>query len=318
MTAPELTARPLGSDDYDRAARHATAVHPQRPMSAREVGRMVEIFEGLGPCRLLALDVGDRPAGWAAARTDREPADSPLRLHVILPEAPPERLDAAWAMIEDVGRGVAGARLGRADIWETDAATLDVLDRRGWERKRLERFFELELGPARERLLALRAEARARAEREGVRLTTANELGGAAVLPALYRINVASGKDVPRSTPPMTIPEDVWTAFMQPPDVLPDRLWVAVVDGQPVGYSFLDFGGAVVETGYTGVLREHRGRGIARALKLETLGQAADLGVEAVQTDNDSENGPIVHLNQMLGYRDIPGMVQLHKPITAP
>jgi len=87
---------------------------------------------------------------------------------------------------------------------------------------------------------------------------------------------------------------------------------------RPVGMSYLDHRAALVTTGYTGVLREARGRGVARLLKLETLVQAADNGVEAVETDNDSENAPILHLNEELGYREITGQVQLHKALRRP
>ena len=72
---------------------------------------------------------------------------------------------------------------------------------------------------------------------------------------------------------------------------------------------------SIVETGYTGVLREHRGKGVARALKLATLEQALELGATAVETDNDSENAPILHLNEELGYREIPGKLEFHRAL---
>jgi hypothetical protein len=46
-----------------------------------------------------------------------------------------------------------------------------------------------------------------------------------------------------------------------------------------------------------------RGRGIARALKCETLMQAIALGVDRVQTGNDGANDPILHINASMGYR---------------
>lgn len=55
------------------------------------------------------------------------------------------------------------------------------------------------------------------------------------------------------------------------------------------------------------------GKGLARALKLETLVQAIDLGVAAVETDNDSENAPILHINEELGYAEMPGKLEFHR-----
>ena len=82
-----------------------------------------------------------------------------------------------------------------------------------------------------------------------------------------------------------------------------------------MGYSYLAYRQSVVETGYTGVLREHRGKGFARALKLETLVQALDLGVTSVDTDNDSENAPILHINQEMGYRLVVPIIELHREV---
>ena len=77
-----------------------------------------------------------------------------------------------------------------------------------------------------------------------------------------------------------------------------NRIWVAVLDGEPIGYSYLAYRPSLVETGFPGVVREHRSKSLARALKLETLFQALDLGVTVVETDNDSENAPILHITR--------------------
>jgi len=58
-----------------------------------------------------------------------------------------------------------------------------------------------------------------------------------------------------------------------------------------------------VVTDWTGMARKARGRGVARALKCETLMQAIALGVDRVRTDNDSTNAPILHINETMGYR---------------
>jgi hypothetical protein len=59
----------------------------------------------------------------------------------------------------------------------------------------------------------------------------------------------------------------------------------------------------VVATDWTGTARKVRGRGVARALKCETLMQAIALGVDRVRTDNDSANAPILYINETMGYR---------------
>ena len=71
----------------------------------------------------------------------------------------------------------------------------------------------------------------------------------------------------------------------------------------------------VVSTDWTGTARKVRGRGVARALKCETLMQAIALGVDRVRTDNDSTNTPILHINETMGYRRRPDMVQYLKEL---
>jgi hypothetical protein len=65
----------------------------------------------------------------------------------------------------------------------------------------------------------------------------------------------------------------------------------------------------VVVTDWTGTARSVRGRGVARALKCETVMQAIALGVDRVRTDNDGQNAPILHINESMGYRRRPDMV---------
>jgi RimJ/RimL family protein N-acetyltransferase len=72
----------------------------------------------------------------------------------------------------------------------------------------------------------------------------------------------------------------------------------------------------LVFTGYTCADPDFRGRGIARAVKLQTLGQAVELGVPTVHTTNDSENAPMLHINEMLGYESRPGFVEHMKRVT--
>lgn len=55
--------------------------------------------------------------------------------------------------------------------------------------------------------------------------------------------------------------------------------------------------------GLTVVTRAHRGKGIARALKLLALQYAQRGGVKAIVTENHLENAPILGLNEALGFR---------------
>jgi mycothiol synthase len=60
-------------------------------------------------------------------------------------------------------------------------------------------------------------------------------------------------------------------------------------------------------TNMTGVLREHRRRGLATALKLMSFRYLRERGFREVRTHNDTANPPILNLNRKMGYRRLPG-----------
>ena len=62
---------------------------------------------------------------------------------------------------------------------------------------------------------------------------------------------------------------------------------------------------------FTGVLHEYRGRGLAQALKLQTILLARKEGMLSIRTNNDSENTPILTVNRKLGYLPEPGFYTL-------
>jgi GNAT superfamily N-acetyltransferase len=315
-TSSHLTARPLVPEDTAFAARAVGAAQPHHPWTEDELRIQWSSAAKMGRVSTLVLEDEGRPAGWVTATLWRAAVGGEGRVAVFLAGTSPEQLDQAWAIVEDAARHI-GARLGRASVWEDDRPQLEALQRRGWEVKRHERVWRLDLAGQAERLRELHAPARQRVEAAGLRIVTAAELGGEVIYPELHRVEEATAWDIPRDIPRVAIPYDAWVEWMRPPAVVPERVWVGLSGDDLVGTSYLDYGATPIGTAYTGVLREHRGAGLGRALKLETLVQAAELGVPAVETDNDEANAPILHLNRELGYREIPGQVKLHKRLDA-
>jgi len=68
-------------------------------------------------------------------------------------------------------------------------------------------------------------------------------------------------------------------------------------------------------TAFTGTMPSVRGRGIARALKYETVRQAIELGAERIRTQNDGANAPILHINAEMGYEPITPILELHREL---
>jgi RimJ/RimL family protein N-acetyltransferase len=114
--------------------------------------------------------------------------------------------------------------------------------------------------------------------------------------------------------------EDEVRAELGGPDVPPDRVWLALVGEEVAGLSQLSYPPVRGHpwTGFTATARAFRGRGIARAVKMESLAQAIELGVQRVRTDNDERNAPMLHINDTLGYVALPSWVAYLRGVRFP
>ena len=65
----------------------------------------------------------------------------------------------------------------------------------------------------------------------------------------------------------------------------------------------------------TGVLRSHRRRGIARALKMMATRYAREQGMARVHTDSNSVNAAMLNLNRELGFRSGPVVITLRAKV---
>lgn len=102
---------------------------------------------------------------------------------------------------------------------------------------------------------------------------------------------------------------DVWRQnFLKTPGTSAHTYWVAIHNGTPVAAANLDVRDkGHVFNGFTGVARDFRGKGVARALKLETIKWARANAVENIDTENDVENRRMLDINVRLGYKPLPG-----------
>ena len=58
-------------------------------------------------------------------------------------------------------------------------------------------------------------------------------------------------------------------------------------------------------------VRSHRGRGIAEALKRAQIAWAAEHGYRRIVTATHDANEPMRRLNEKLGYRELPALLDL-------
>jgi RimJ/RimL family protein N-acetyltransferase len=65
----------------------------------------------------------------------------------------------------------------------------------------------------------------------------------------------------------------------------------------------------------TAVARDHRGRGIAGAMKRAIIRWAIADGIEVLEAGNDTDNAAMRAVNARLGYRPLPDNVILRGPV---
>ncbi len=99
------------------------------------------------------------------------------------------------------------------------------------------------------------------------------------------------------------------------PDASPDRIFLAIENDSWVGISILILDRGQTYNLLTAVNPSHRGRGIALALKLETIQKARALGFNKMRTNNLSVNAPMLTINRKLGFENLPGHWILQKKL---
>lgn len=195
---------------------------------------------------------------------------------------------------------------------------LAVLDRIGYREVRRQNFSELDLVAHRDDLLRGLSRERRKMKTQGVTLLTLSEYKDPDRMLNLHGMMAAAEQDIPSTVPIPRQPFEEWMrSTFDDPGVREDRFWIAL-DGEDVaGLSYLEFPPTrgLPWTAFTATSKKVRGRGIARALKYESMAQAIELGCQRVRTANDGANAPILHINQEMGYRLVTPMIELHRSL---
>ncbi len=121
-------------------------------------------------------------------------------------------------------------------------------------------------------------------------------------------------QDVPFTDPPTQQSFEQFCKRFENPRFSMEAHWFAREGERCVGSSGLWLSGADKDklyTGLTGVVRSHRRRAIASALKVKGIEWARERGARVIETDNE-ENNPMFDLNLLLGFRAVPAWSEYH------
>ena len=317
--AQQLAFRSATADDAPFAADVMTALFPRSPwdpVSLRYWWSQPD--ESMEVARFIVLR-GERPIGFAQfdhARWDLQPERYASIWGDLTPvERTRDLLSALLAGLEERA-SAEGARILRVRAEEDDALRIGTVLARGYKEDRRHKRLELDLIANRDALLAMTNESRARMRREGVQLITLADDRDPEVVRKIWLLSEEAGDDVPTTIPRVPEAMESYVRWTRAPEIHRDRFWIARIGDDVVGLSVLGYPPVrgLVGTEWTATARSVRGRGIARALKCETIAQAIALGVDRVRTGNDGANAPILHLNEAMGYRPAPASINFLRP----
>lgn len=158
-----------------------------------------------------------------------------------------------------------------------------------------------------------------RVAENGVRISSLADLGtDESTQRMFYDVFATVRNDVPRSHPPAPVSWEVFKAHnLDSPDFSADLTLIAFDGDDAVGMTMSFDGGDEPElhTGLTGVMRPDRGRGIARAMKIEAMRRGKAAGRLRAVSDNDENNVAMLAVNESLGYVRQPAIFSLKKVV---
>jgi GNAT superfamily N-acetyltransferase len=225
----------------------------------------------------------------------------------------------AWlAQVAEEWLRAEGAVTSVARVRQGFERELGALQRLGYREDRRMRMSELDLVVNRSHLLDMRERRRSEMREQGIEMHVLAADPDPDRLHKLYQVVIESEKDIPTTVPWRELTFDEWMSFwFDAPNINEKWFWIAREGDAIVGASVLDM--PVVRgipwTAYTCTSRAVRGRGIASALKYESIGQALELGHERVRTTNDADNAPILRVNHEMGYRLVAPIIELHREL---
>jgi GNAT superfamily N-acetyltransferase len=288
-------------EDFGRANELLNRVWPHRVGSEQGLRHMADAAPPDAHRRCWAAESDGKLVGWATAAIEHQSAERPGFLEV---SVAPEARRAGWgtALLERCDAHLAGlgvAKVLSATIPEEASQRLAIAH--GFRHTNTTRISGVDPRTVEP------VEAP-----PGVDLLPLSSLEPRKV----YELDAETMGDVPGEVAMDDVSFEQWLEdYWRHPDMDADASVAAVIDHRPVAFSHLRMapGGRAV-TDMTGTLRAYRGRGLAQLAKRATLVNAAKRGVELVSTENDDTNGPMLRINEKLGYRPIGSILMWSRP----
>lgn len=244
----------------------------------------------------------------------------PDRYHCELQVDPEHRRRGYGSALFDRVVAVARERRGKALIGnakESLAESVEFLHKRGCVER--QRSWESRLDPQTFDFAEFAA-AVPRVAKQGIRITTlADELRKGdreVVLRKTFALEDVCRRDIPSVDQPTESSYEVFLMEVEGPGCIQDAFFLAEKDGEYLGLSnmWTDVANPKgIYQGLSGVHPAQRGKGIAMALKLETVKYAKAHGMRMIKTWNSTVNRPMLRINEAMGFEKQPVWIEFEK-----
>ena len=321
LTRATISIRAFQPEDYPGITELYRRVEPDYPSTEAEVREEDERVdrEKYVQVRYIGEDPASREVVGVAEYNHMMWSFDPGRFALWIGVAPDRRgMGIGSALYEHLLQDFGARHVTALRVWarEDRANAIAFVEHRGF--RELERAWEsrLDLTAFEGSRFADRA-----AIPSGMRIVTlAEELArDPEALRAVYEFDALVSRDVPRLDPQTTPEYEEWRKGLMGRAFLPEAWFFAKEGDAIVGQSNFWKSEAApdhIHTGFTGVRREYRGRGLAWALKLRALMWAKERGYRQVRTWNSTRNAPMLGINVALGFVKQPAWVTFAKDLT--
>jgi len=300
----EIAVAPLGADEVELWVALRNAVDPQLPVEVEGIGRRMQ--DPTGQHMLARVDGEPAGVGFAFEQGDLRGTDVAVAFFgVVAGRRGRGAGTALYGSVSEHARAIGKARL-QVDLWEDEHDGLRFLERRGFAE--VERF-------ARVRLDLARAAVPDDAPPAGVELVTLD--GHTSLAPSMYETAREAYADMPSADPIEVSFEDFRGWEVERPSLRGDLSFLALADGEVIGFGTIDMHGDAVFNSLTAVRRAWRHRGVASAIKAAQIRAAKAAGVAGLTTFSERRNVPMRTLNAKLGYEPLPDQLRLRGPLAA-
>ena len=318
MTSTSNRVREFAPTDYEAFIAGANACYPEYKTSLAEQRHRDESLDRSRYFMLRFVAEEDGVLVGAVEAAHRPGRFHPDRYRFDLWVLPDRRHRGHGTSLYDAGLRVVrgrGALALTAGVKESMADAVEFLRKRGWVE--VKRDWESRL-PVAGFDVARFATVDDRVAANGIRLSTyAEELArDAGAEQKLFDLVSEVRVDVPAVEPPTPETIEEWRRhWTGSPSFVAEATFLAVdPSGRYAGVSNLERSledPSFVWQGLTGVRRDARGKGIAMALKLRTVGFAQAMGVDHIKTWNDQRNRPMLAINEALGFVRQPAWIAM-------